>query len=289
LSFSRRLAVVGVASLLAAGLFFAAQYWRAPPNMEPMVALPLTSLSGVVRAPSLSPDGNHVVFSWTGVKQDNPDLYVQQIGAGSPLRLTTDAGNDYSPSWSPDGRTIAFLRREPTGGTSEVRLIAPLGGPERKLAEIKPRLALFRPNSVAWCPDSTCVLVTDSPADEKSDAVFAIFLDTGEKRQLSHPKGPVLDADLAISPDGRSLIFRRDGTPFTGQFYRQPLKAHVIPEGEPVPLTSTLSAGKAGWTPDSREILFAARGALWRLDALSGGTPTRLPFVGQDGLTPVIS
>ena len=28
---------------------------------------------------------------------DNPDIYVQQIGAGAPLRLTTDPGNDYSP------------------------------------------------------------------------------------------------------------------------------------------------------------------------------------------------
>ena len=28
------------------------------------------------------------------------------------LRLTTDAGNDYSPVWSPDGRWIAFLRGE---------------------------------------------------------------------------------------------------------------------------------------------------------------------------------
>ncbi len=291
---SRRRAVFAAAAVLLAGGLFAVQYWRVPPSTaagktEPASALPLTSLSGVVRAPSLSPDGTHVVFSWTGAKQDNPDLYVQQIGAGSPLRLTTDPGNDYSPSWSPDGRTIAFLRREPVGGTSDVRLIAPLGGHERTLAQINPRLGLFRPNSIAWCPDSTCVLVTDSPVDEKPDAVFAIFLDTGEKRQLSHPTGLVLDADPAISPDGRSLIFRRDGTPFTGRFYRQPLKEHLIPDGEPVPLTSTLSAGKAGWMPDSREILFAARGALWRLDAFSGGTPTRLPFVGQDGLTPVVS
>ena len=54
-------------------------------------------------------------------------------------------------------------------------------------------------------------------------------------------------------------------------------------------LTSTLYAGKPVWIPESREILFSARGALWRLDALAGGTPTRLPFVGQDGAAPVMS
>ena len=41
--------------------------------------------------------------------------------------------------------------------------------------------------------------------------------------------------------------------------------------------------------PDSREILFASRGALWRLDALGGGAPMRLAFVGQDGVTPVVA
>ena len=61
-----------------------------------------------------------------------------------------------------------------------------------------------------------------------------------------------------------------------------------MPDGEPVRLTATLSAGKPTWMPDSREFLFAARGALWRVDAVKGGAPTRLPFVGQDGQTPAV-
>ena len=81
------------------------------PDNEPARALPLTSLPGVVRSPSLSPDGSYVAFSWSGPKQENFDIYVQQIGAGAPHRLTIDPANDSSPSWSPDGRTIAFLRR----------------------------------------------------------------------------------------------------------------------------------------------------------------------------------
>ena len=42
--------------------------------------------------------------------------------------------------------------------------IAPLGGPERKVAETQPGLPDFLPATLAWCPDSTCLLVTDSPA-----------------------------------------------------------------------------------------------------------------------------
>ena len=47
-------------------------------------------------------------------------------------------------------------------------------------------------------------------------------------------------------------------------------------------------AGNPVWAPDSREILYASRGSLWRLDAINGGAPTRLPFVGQDGLSPTV-
>ena len=67
------------------------------------------------------------------------------------------------------------------------------------------------------------------------------------------------------------------------------LKDHMVPDGEPVRLTSTLIAGKPFWMPDSREFLFAAHGGLWRLGAFESGSPMRLPFVGQDGQTPVVS
>ena len=73
--------------------------WRASrePPAEPLKAVALTTFPGAELYPSFSPDGNHVAFRWNGPKQDNPDIYVQQIGSGSPLRLTTDSSNDYNP------------------------------------------------------------------------------------------------------------------------------------------------------------------------------------------------
>jgi hypothetical protein len=41
--------------------------------------------------------------------------------------------------------------------------------------------------------------------------------------------------------------------------------------------------------PDSREVVFSARGGLWRLDAFGGGAPARLPYVGVDGSAPALS
>jgi serine/threonine protein kinase len=277
--------------LVAAG-FVAWQAGRTPDAAEPLRAIPLTTLPGVQRYPSFSPDGNHVAFAWTGSKQDNSDIYVQMIGSGSPLRLTTDPSNDYNAAWSPDGRSIAFLRRQAETGKSELRLIPPLGGPERKLAEVWPQGASLRPVSLTWCPDSNCLVVTDSPGQGKPDALFVVSLETGEKRQLTHPQPPALgDINPAVSPDGSWLVFRRQlGDLFTGELYGLPLGRGLSAIGEPRRLTpAELDAEYPTWMPDSKEILFSARGSLWRLVVAGESTPARLPFVGEDGIMPVVS
>ena len=268
--------------------------WRAAPSPDSATqlrAVPLTSLPGVVRYPSFSPDGNHVAFTWTGPKQDNQDVYVQQIGAGAPLRLTTDAANDYSPVWSPEGRSIAFLRQPPDSRVIELRLIPPLGGPDRKLTEIRPHRVFLRPVTLGWCPDSSCVVVTDAPDETTRDAVFVVSVETGEKRQLTHPPQSALaDTDPAVSPDGQWLVFRRDTAPFNGQLQLLALGRDFSPRGEPRPITSTLLvAYSPEWMPDSAEIVFSARSALRRLSIADGSTAQRLPFVGDDGIMPVVS
>ena len=159
--------------------------------------------------PSFSPDGNYVAFMWTGIQAESWTSEVQMIGTGSPLPLTTDPRSDYNPVWSPDGHWIAFLRAErlpPSSlpvGKSELWLIPPLGGPERKLAEIQVRV-IGNPGFLTWCPDSTCLVMTDSTGPGKPDGLFVISRETGEKRQLTNPSPPMLgDSNPAISPDGR--------------------------------------------------------------------------------------
>jgi Kae1-associated kinase Bud32 len=211
----RRWVWAAVAPLLMATGFFAWQQWRAQIGMQPLRAVALTTFPGVEIYPSFSPDGNQVAFAWNGSKQDNFDIYVQMIGLGSPLQLTTDPRSDYNPVWSPDGRWIAFLRGQSSGlfalsGKGELRLIPPLGGPERKLAEIWVQKAYLSNRSrepfsyLAWCPDSNCLVVTDSPGAGRPDALFVVSLETGEKRQITNPEPPLLgDSNPAVAPDGR--------------------------------------------------------------------------------------
>ena len=75
-----------------------------------------------------------MAFSWNGEKQDNFDIYVKLIGSPTPLRLTTDPAEDVSPAFSPDGRSIGFVRVSKEHAAFIV--IPAIGGPERLVAEV---------------------------------------------------------------------------------------------------------------------------------------------------------
>jgi serine/threonine protein kinase len=284
---------------LAVAAFFVWRARRAPTSAESVRAIALTTLPGVEFYPSFSPDGDDVAFTWSGPRQDNPDIYVQRIGSGSPLRLTTDPLNDYNPVWSPDGRWIAFLRsqpRAPSGLRSrELRLIPSLGGPERKLADIRSQdfAGGLYPDAVylAWSPDSSSLVVTDSPGEGQPDALFVVSLETGERRRLTNPRSPVLaDTSPAVSPDGRSLAFLRRTSWGSGELQLLPLGKGLTASGEPERLTpAALRADYPAWMPNGKEIVFSARGSLWRLAVAGENEPTRIPYVGEDGSMPAIS
>ena len=149
-----------------------------------------------------------------------------------------------------------------------MRLIAPLGGPERKVAEIRAREIIGVPMLLSWCPDSTCVVVTDSPGNEQPDAIFALSLDTGEKRQLTSPEPTAHgDSQPAISPDGRWLVFRRNiSGGLTGELYLLPLNRNLTPAGRAVGLTpAAFNANYPVWMSDRKELVFSSQERLWRV------------------------
>lgn len=272
---------------LAAAAVLAAAGWlalgRTESKAKPLSIRPITSYPGVASGPTFSPDGSQVAFSWNGGTQDNYDIYVKVVDSGSPLRLTTHPDPDTLPAWSPDGRQIAFLRTSgPT--TRELLLVSPLGGVERKVADlsqgVNPGIWWTAP---AWTPDGKFLAVRDETA------IVLVSIESGEKRQLtSPPAGWTGDWQAAVSPDGRTLAFARIRNGPTQDIFLAPLS-----DGAKSRQLTHDNAWISGltWMPDGTEIVFSSSRAgdatLWRVSA-SGGAPERLAGVGGDATRPSI-
>ncbi len=72
-------------------------------------------------------------LSWNGEKEDNFDMYVKLVDAGTPLRLSSNPAADSAPACSPDGRFIAFVR---DGSEAGYYIVPAVGGSERKILGI---------------------------------------------------------------------------------------------------------------------------------------------------------
>jgi len=182
---SRLIAAALAAAIAGAGIFW---FSRSQPPPPPRL-VPLTSLPGVEKQPSLSPDGSRVAFSWKG------DIYFKQVGAEKLLQITKDRAMDSWPAWSPDASQIAFVRND------QVLLVSPLGGGERMVAESVGR--------VAWTLDSSALLVLQKTS-ALGTSIFRVTLASGEKQRLTFPGDTAPgDLDMSISPDGRTVAFSR--------------------------------------------------------------------------------
>jgi tricorn protease len=78
-----------------------------------------------IRYQSISPDGNHIAFTYKG------DLYRVPVRGGIARQLTFHEAHDFMPVWSNDGRKIAFASDR--YGNFNVYVMPASGGPAERL------------------------------------------------------------------------------------------------------------------------------------------------------------
>jgi len=282
-------------ALIGAGIWLRVFHPGVTGGPPPRV-VPLTSYPGLEIEPALSPDGKQVAFAWNGEKEDNFDIYVKLVDAGTPLRLTTNPLPDYSPAWSPDGRYIAFIRWSELG--TQVYVIPALGGSERKVTQTAAIAADTGTAStgyrLSWSPDGKSLAIVDRGSPKEPNSIYLVSTETREKRRLTFPPADYPgDVYPALSPDGGTLAFVRIQGAAAQDVYLEACGGGK-PSAEPRRLTfDERNVNGIDWTPDGRSVIFSSNRSgtyeMWRIPA-SGGQPERLalgdgdhPSISRDG------
>jgi Tol biopolymer transport system component len=276
-----------VLPLIAVGAYFLRHESGVPLASLVNDARPFTHTSGTVLRPSFSPDGQTVAYDWHAPGDSNRHIWLQRIDTDAPVRFTDGPDYEFWPVWSPDGGTIAFVRRgEP--GQSKLILKSTLGGSERHLATI----AAFEHDhpKIDWQPNGNWIAVAERKSPRTISRLMLIDAKTGDTRYLTKPPADADgDSEPAFSPDGREVAFRR-----TISSGIEDVFVVSINGGEPRRVTKD-NRGVPGliWRRDGRALVVASRRAgslrqLWEFP-LNGGEPVRLTPAAMDAGSPALS
>ena len=207
----------------------------------------LTSGPGPDESPSVARNGSIAFLS----SRNRQTLIVHRLDTGETRTLATHHAALWGPSFSPDGREVAFSRNE-TDGSWHIWTLPAAGGTPRqvtssRLPEIYPR----------YTPDGSAILFQTWASEPRR--IWRVPRDGGQAVALTPARG-LHDEYGDMSPDGRWLAFARtdQGT----------VRVYIAPTagGEGRWLTDSPSTTPR-WSPDGQWIAFgsdrSADGGIW--------------------------
>ncbi len=240
---------------------------------------------------TVSPDGEFLVFDFLG------DLYRLPLAGGDAEPLTAGIAWDFQPSFSPDGRRIAFISDR--DGAENVWIINADGSDPSPVTREKQNI-LHNP---AWSPDGESIAARKAYVSTRSIPAGSIWMyhrsgGSGVElvERLHGDQSQKNIAEPAFSPDGRYLYYSQDVTSGTVWQYNKDANAGIfairrldLETGE----TETVVSGPGGAirpipSPDGRLLAFVRRNPteltsrLMVKDLNSGIERTIIPVISRD-------
>ena len=157
-------------------------------------------------SPTWAPDGKQIAFTSERVAPvvlnqpprilESYEIYVTNISGQNSLNLTQHPASDKYPTWSPDGKQIAFTSER--NGNKEIYVMDADGSNLTRLTD-HPR----SDSHPTWSPDGTQIAF-ESILILRRD-IFVMHADGTNVRQVTNT--PETDIEPSWSPDGKKIAF----------------------------------------------------------------------------------
>lgn len=209
--------------------------------------------------PAWSPDGEKLVCTV------DHQIYTVKTD-GTDLRRLTSSGRNLFPSWSPNGRRIAY-NSKPEDGWFSIWILEVDGS-----RKIDTGLGGYDP---CWSPDQRYLIYFD-------DEIWRIEVGAYIPEQLTHCDGSF----AAYSPDGGTIAFAAPEKN-SSEIYRY-LQIFVMnADGTDVKQLTTRGGTQPTWSPDGTRIAYlcdraheysSEHGTIWVMNAEDGSNKRQITF-----------